>query len=120
MGDCLANHSVHFPDGTRRFSSSNQFSTTWICVEGPCCSLARPSLQPGDPIKHDRNGRFQIVRRHIHQKSLAVGRHIIEFVQSTRLTPLSNDSRSEENSRRSDLKRRLIQDRHSCEALLSR
>jgi hypothetical protein len=24
-------HCVHFPDGTRRFNSSNQFSTTLIC-----------------------------------------------------------------------------------------
>ena len=43
----LSNESLHFFSvGTRRFSSSNQFSTTLICVGAACAAASRVSSGP--------------------------------------------------------------------------
>src|ERR1051326_5533152 len=34
-------HARHFPDGTRRFSSSNQSCTTWSCTLEACSTAPR-------------------------------------------------------------------------------
>ena len=46
IGSDLLNEPLHFvPVGTRRFNSSNQFSTTLICVGADCACSPRLSIR---------------------------------------------------------------------------